>query len=441
MAASVPSSMTENNRLYRNEQMTAARSRHLLARLAIGLLGLLAALVAPVAARAQLVPSLPGTIDRTLGGVRDTLQPLDRTVDNVRQLAREQVRRTRDLARQYPDRIAIDRDGNAVRAGEVTVVDADADVIRAAEARGFRLIESVDLDGLGIGYARFAAPRGLSIGRALSRMRDVAKGREVTADPLHFTSGALGEEATADAPPAPVQARGRIGIIDGGVPRDTPGLAQQQGFASGGPRPHDHAAAIASLLTGGSGIRPSASGASLYVADVYGGDPAGGNATAIAKALAWMTRERVPLVVVSLVGPTNPLLARVVAAARQRGTLVVAAVGNDGPAAPPAYPASYPQVIAVTGVDARGRPLIEAGRARHLHYAAPGADMLALGTNGRARKVRGTSFAAPFVAARLSAHLSAGHDKAIAAVNAEARRGGRGTGRGIVCGDCRTAVR
>lgn len=420
--------------------MTAARSRHLLARLTIGLLGLLAALVAPVAARAQLVPSLPGTIDRTLGGVRDTLQPIDRTVDDVRALARDQLRRTRDLARQYPDRIAIDPDGNAVRAGEVTVLDADAAVIRAAEARGFRLIETVDLDGLGIGYARFSAPQGMSIGRALSRMRGVSGGRDVSADPLHFASGALGEEAAATGAPAAPQAKGRIGIIDGGVPRATAGLAQQQGFATGGPRPHDHAAAIASLLTGGGGIRPSAGGASLYVADVYGTDPAGGNATAIAKALAWMTRERVPVVVVSLVGPSNPLLARVVAAARQRGTLVVAAVGNDGPAAPPAYPASYPQAIAVTGVDGRGRPLIEAGRARHLHYAAPGADMLALGANGRTRSVRGTSFAAPFVAARLSAHLAGGHDKAIAAVDDEAKRGPRGTGRGIVCGDCRTAV-
>ena len=263
-------------------------------------------------------------------------------------------------------------------------------------------------------------------------MRDVAKGREVSADPLHFASGTLGEEAASPDTRAAAQARGRIGIIDGGVPRGTPGLVQQQGFATGGPRPHDHATAIASLLTGGGGIKPSAGGASLYVADVYGGDPAGGNATAIAKSLAWMTRERVPIVVVSLVGPSNPLLARVVAAARDRGTLVVAAVGNDGPAAPPAYPASYREAIAVTGVDARGRPLIEAGRARHLHYAAPGADMLALGANGRSKAVRGTSFAAPFVAARLSAHLADGHEKAIAAVNSEARRGGRATGRGIV---------
>ena len=38
-----------------------------------------------------------------------------------------------------------------------------------------------------------------------------------------------------------------------------------------------------------------------------------------------------------------------------RGYLIVAAVGNDGPAAPPLYPASYPDVVGVTAVDARER--------------------------------------------------------------------------------------
>src|SRR3546814_14600039 len=68
--------------------------------------------------------------------------------------------------------------------------------------------------------------------------------------------------------------------------------------------------------------------------------------------------------------------------ARERGVSVVAAVGNDGPAAPPAYPASYAGVIAVTGIDGRGRVLPEAGRARHVDFAAPGADMNAARTDG-----------------------------------------------------------
>lgn len=392
---------------------------------------------------AQIVPQLPsigGTVDRVTGALPDVAG----TLDEARTLVQAQARRARALVRGNPDRIALDGEGNPVRAGELIVIDADAAVTRAAAARGFRLIEQVTLAELGIGYARFQAPPGLSIARALKQLRAVAGDREVSADPLYFASGTAAGPAVRGPALRGTQDSGgaRIGIIDGGVPAATPGLARQQGFAQGGPRAHDHAAAIASVLTGGNGVRASAPGARLLVADVYGADPAGGNAAAIGQALAWMVRERVPVVVVSLAGPPNPLLGRIVALARQRGTLVVAAVGNDGPAAKPAYPAAYPQAIAVTGIDARGRVLIEAGRAGRLDYAAPGADLLALDAQGKARRVRGTSFAAPFVAARLSAHLEGGIDGAIRAVDGEAQRpGGHGYGRGVVCGECATRPR
>lgn len=408
---------------------------------------LLLILPVPFAARAQLLPSLPGTIDRTVGGVTGALPDLrggvEDMVGDIRGLARAQAERVRALVRRYPDSIAVDSQGNAVRAGELVLTDPDDALVQAAQAKGFRILERENLGELGIGFARFAVPEGVSLDSALRRLRALAGGREVSADPLHFASGALAAPAMAGASAeGTAAAHGRIGIVDGGVLSATPGLVRQQAFATGGARPQDHAAAIASLLTGGGGIRASAGGAELYVADVYGSDPAGGSATAISRALAWMTGQHVPVVVVSLVGPANPLLGRVVAAARARGTLVVAAVGNDGPAAPPAYPASYPQALAVTGVDSRNRPLIEAGRARKLDYAAPGADMLALDAAGRPRPVRGTSFAAPFVAARLTAHLpGADLAAAIAAVDREAKGKRPRTGRGIVCADCRTPAR
>lgn len=413
-----------------------------IARIAAGALLLLA-----LPGSAQLLPPLPragGVLDRVTGA----LPELDRPLDDARALVREQLERTRDLVRRHPDRIALDREGNAVRARELIVLDADQAVVDAATAQRFRLIERVELAELGVGYARFETPPGMALGRALRRLRKLAGGREVSTDPLYFASGSAASPAAPVTGGAPQGGAGaRIGIIDGGVRSGTPGLARQRGFAAGAPRPHDHAAAIASLLTGGGGIRASAPGARLHVADVYGADPAGGSAAAIGQALAWMARERVPVVVVSLVGPPNPLLARIVGAARRLGTVVVAAVGNDGPAARPAYPASYPEAIAVTGVDARGRVLIEAGRANGLDYAAPGADLLAADAGGASRRVRGTSFAAPFVAARLSAHLARGGiDAAIRALDGEARDlGKRGPdkqfGRGLVCGDCATRPR
>jgi subtilisin family serine protease len=179
----------------------------------------------------------------------------------------------------------------------------------------------------------------------------------------------------------------------------------------------------------------------VLVADVYGSDPAGGNALAVARALDWLVGKGVKVVSVSLVGPANPLLARAVAAAQGRGAVIVAAVGNDGPAAPPSYPASYPGVIAVTAVDGRNRALIEAGRALHLDYAAPGADIAATNAAGRRVKVRGTSFATPLVASRVALKWGAGMGPKL---DAEAidlgARGPDGTyGRGLLCTICRPA--
>jgi len=210
-----------------------------------------------------------------------------------------------------------------------------------------------------------------------------------------------------------------------------------RGFAAGAPRASDHGTAIASLL------RHAGVGAILS-ADVYGRDPAGGGALAIVRALDWMQGQRVPVVSISLTGPDNPLLARAVASCLARGMVILAAVGNDGPAAPPAFPASYPSVLAITGVDARNRALIEAGRATHLDYAAPGADMKAMDARGRWRAVRGTSFAVPLAAARAAATKDAGlrGGDLRAALDREARdlgpKGADATyGRGLLCGDCR----
>src|SRR5205085_6078190 len=116
----------------------------------------------------------------------------------------------------------------------------------------------------------------------------------------------------------------------------------------------------------------AAAGASLLVADIYGSGREAGSANAIADALSWLAAKRVPVINVSLVGPPNQLIRRAIAAVQRKGIVVVAAVGNDGPASPPQYPASYPGVVSVTGVDRHGVALFESGNATHVDFAAPG---------------------------------------------------------------------
>ena len=120
-----------------------------------------------------------------------------------------------------------------------------------------------------------------------------------------------------------------------------------------------------------------------------------------------MAREKVPVINVSLVGPPNRLLERAVKAVLARGHLVVAAVGNDGPAAPPLFPAAYSGVLGVTGVGGSGRVLPEAAQGPQVAFAAPGAELAVARAGGRDYAVaRGTSFAAPVVAGLLAQSLA-----------------------------------
>jgi len=404
------------------------------------------------AAGAQLLPRLPTPAPPTpppvVGGALGQVgRTADRTVGDVRAtagaLADARVARLEAQVRANRDSLEMTDTGPAVR-GEVIALDPDPATLAALEAAGFTRIAQERIEGLEISEVQLRVPRGWSVDRALSRLRRLAPGTEFAANHLHGQSGMAGAALAGAALLVQGRAAGpaSIGMIDGGVATHPAlrGAIQQRGFAVGAPRPSAHATAIASLIAGEGPVRGAAPGAPLLVADVYGGDPAGGNALALARALGWMTAQRVPVVAISLVGPSNALVARAIGQAQARGVHIVAAVGNDGPAAPPAYPASYPGVIAVTGVDGHDRVLVEAGRASHLDYAAPGADMAAAGANGRIAAVRGTSFAVPLVAGRLAAYVRSAQP--IAALDAEAtERGRRGVGRGVICGNCRTPYR
>ncbi|WP_375594414.1 S8 family serine peptidase [Algihabitans albus] len=172
----------------------------------------------------------------------------------------------------------------------------------------------------------------------------------------------------------------------------------------------DHGTAIAGLLVGAAesetpGLLPEAR---LYAADVFHRDARGrplANTTDILQALDWLAGLDLPVINMSLAGPANGLVERAVSALASRGTLVVAAAGNEGPTAGPAFPAAYPTALAVTAVDRDLRPFRSANRGDYLSLAAPGVDVWAPTAAGGAMR-SGTSYAATFVAAA-AADLSA----------------------------------
>ena len=393
--------------------------------------------VGPVLQNILAQPSAQQAISPTL----DSVSGLTSTVAEAGAPTLLELRRLRlqELIRTNRSTVESDGKGLPVRRGIVAVIDPDPAGLQRALVAGFRVAADDRDPALGMHVLSLAAPRNMSAKDGLRLLRKLAPELQADYDHLFEPAGA-GLVPMAGALAA-AQAGGSgpaIGMIDGGV-ASHPSLAgksiEQNGFA-GSPQPTGHGTAVASLLVGSQGpFRGAASGARLFVADVYGGKRAAGSATSIVRALGWLSSKHPQVINISLVGPPNRVVQRAIEIVQSRGIEVVAAVGNDGPAAPPQYPASYPGVIAVTAVDGGGRALPEAGKPTHLDFAAPGADMAAaLPSNGYTR-VRGTSFAAPLAAARL---LVAGSPAALAA---EARPGKGRVGRGVVCGACRVDPR
>lgn len=403
------------------------------------------------AAPAQLLQPVIGAVGqvgREVGQVAGDLVQRGGTV--LERLAHERSLRLSDRVRRAPADLEFDLGGNAAIRGELILIDPDPASLNAIVAAGYAVKEDARVDGIDLRTVRLDIPAGMSLRAAQKQVAKIAPGAAIQSNPVYepmgmaVAAGRSGAQRPSETGPA-----GAIGLIDGGIASHAalPQDIVQRGFATGAPFPDAHATAIASIMVGKGEVRGVAPGAHLFAADIFGRDPRGGSALAIAQAMGWLIRSHVAVINLSLSGPDNPLLARAVAAADARGVLLVAAVGNDGAAAPPAFPASYPQVIAVTGVDGKGRVLIEAGRAAHLDFAAPGADMVAARPGGGVGDVRGTSFAAPFVAARIASLTEApgriSRGQMIDLLGKSLARPPQGYavklyGRGIICYDCAT---
>lgn len=287
----------------------------------------------------------------------------------------------------------------------VLTAQSPAPLIARAEARGYTLRDVFPLPDLDDTLVVFGIPRGTTIPEAIAEIEAAVPG--VTAGAHHvyrLQSGAAQSRDYAAAmigwPPGGCRARTRVGMLDAGVTDGHPGLAaghiRQETFTGSPASPvTDHGTRMEELLIGPNRLR----GTTLFRANVIdptlgAGDAAG--VVSILRGMDWLAANGVDVVNISLAGPRNKLMNRAMGRAAADGMVLVAAVGNLGPKAPPQYPAAFPVALAVTAVGPEGAIYRKAVRGPHVDIAAPGVDVL-LAPGGRLVVASGTSIAAPFV--------------------------------------------
>jgi hypothetical protein len=385
---------------------------------------------AGAAATAIAQVSLPGVPLPRLPPVTQPVTGTLRAAGSAREDARQLE--VRELLRRERATVEADPEGQPILRRQVGALSPSDEALDRARAAGFSVLRRETLAGLGLTLVVLQAPENLSTRKALKKLRELDPQGQYDFNHLYLGSGSQAEAAASSNAPAAVPAAPpvgglRIGLIDSGVDGSHPvlsGVTIVRHGCDGANFPAPHGTAVASLLVGqGDGFESVIPGATVYASDIFCGHGAG-SLSLLALALDWMAREKIPVVNVSLVGAKSVLLTALVRAMTSRGFLLVAAVGNDGPTAPPLYPASYPDVVGVTGVDGKRRVLPEACRGEQVDFAAAGANIKAAAVGGGFEEIRGTSFATPIVAGLLARSLEApdpaGAREALAALESTA---------------------
>jgi hypothetical protein len=328
-----------------------------------------------------------------------------------------------------------------------SIAEATA-LAQALAPQGYTVLRRQALNFLGGAITAFRLPPGQSPDDAAAQLRQDFP--QHTVAPNGFLDPAATEAPAAQlyaknligwAPAAPkCRAALAVGLIDTPVDREHPALHGQnivsRSFLPAGVEPGtaEHGTAVAALLIGDrtagsfAGLIPDAS---LHQANVFhrtADRAAVATVERVVLAVDWLGNDGVRLVNMSLETGANPVLDYAMSAAAQHGMILVAAAGNGGKNAPPAFPAAHPAVIAVTAIDAKAQIYKSANRGDYIDLAGPGVDVWTAKAGGGGSYRSGTSFAVPFVIAAIAIERSAAPDLSAKQILAKLRAAARDLG-------------
>jgi subtilisin family serine protease len=202
----------------------------------------------------------------------------------------------------------------------------------------------------------------------------------------------------------------RVAVVDTGVDRRHKGLrgrvAQSANFVEHGEISFDddrHGTAVAGIIGAHDeqhatvlGIAPEAELIAIKACwHVAAGAKALCSSWTLAKAVDYAIDARAQVLNLSLAGPPDALLARLLTAAHGRGMTIVAATTDSS--AGPGFPASLEAVLAVVASDVRDHVSTPAWPARRPLLAAPGVEVVSTVPRDGYELMSGSSFAAAHV--------------------------------------------
>jgi subtilisin family serine protease len=187
--------------------------------------------------------------------------------------------------------------------------------------------------------------------------------------------------------------------IDGGHPDLAGSIAKNFDALGGKTDPQRHGTEMAGAIAAHGKLLGIAPGVQLLAARAFDNSAgkARGTSFDIFKSLEWAADNGARVINMSFAGPADPALHRMLAGAYAKDIVLIAAAGNGGPDAAPAYPGADPDVIAVTATDAEDKPFKLANHGRYISVAAPGVEIVALAPDASYQVTTGTSVAAAHV--------------------------------------------
>ncbi len=197
-----------------------------------------------------------------------------------------------------------------------------------------------------------------------------------------------------------------VAVINSGVDTGHPDLKQANiafydAIDGGVKDPDRHGTAIAGIIAGRGDVNGVAPGVKMLAVRAFAPDrlglPPSTSSMALSRAIDTGFARGARVFNMSFAGPRDPLVLSLIDAAYDKGAVFIAAAGNAGPTAPPAYPAAYDRVIGITATDEDDGIYTMANRGAYISIAAPGVDILAPVTGNALDYMSGTSFAAAHI--------------------------------------------